>query len=397
MRAVVPDAPEDARVSVVEREVHAPEVRELLTLTRDVARDLLAPMVDDAEASAEFPRDLLRTLGRTGLMSLAYPESVGGGGQPQEVHLQVLEEIATTWLSVGISMSVHSLSCFPLAHAGSDDQRSRWWPGMLSGELLGAYCLSEPHSGSDAAALTTRAERAPGGYLINGRKAWITHGDVADFLHVMARTGDSGPDGISCFLIDSNTPGLSSDQRERKMGAWSSPTAGILLEDVHVPDDRLIGEDGQGFSIAMTSLDTGRLGIAACAVGLSQAALQAACTYASQRLQFGRPIADFQGLSFLLADMATQVAAARALYLSAARRADSGYDFTTEAAMAKLFATDTAMRVTTDSIQVLGGYGYTRDYPVERFFREAKMLQIVEGTNQVQRMVIGRHLTGTRN
>ena len=392
----MPDAADDQRISTVERELDSPETRALIDLTRDMARDLLVPNVDSAEASGDFPRDTLRMLGGAGLMSLVYPEDLGGGGQPYGISLQVLEEIATVWLTVGISVSVHSLSCFPLVEAGTADQQQRWLPHMLGGQTLGAYCLSEPHSGSDAAALTTRATRTANGYRVDGRKAWITHGDVADFYHVMARTGVEGTTGISCFLIEAGTPGLQAAPRERKMGTWASPTAGVILDGVEIPEDRLIGSEGQGFSIAMAALDAGRLGIAACAVGLAQAALQASVAYATQRQQFGRPIADFQGLSFLLADMATQIEAARALYLSAARRADAGLGFSAQAAMAKLFATDTAMRVTTDAIQVLGGYGFTRDFPVERYFREAKVLQIVEGTNQVQRMVIGRHLTGTR-
>lgn len=386
----------DPRVSTVPRSVPSDESRQLLDLTRQIAGDILVPQVDDAESRGEFPRELLRTLGRSGLLSLAYPEEIGGGGQPYAVYLQVLEELSTSWLSVGISVSVHSLACFPLVHAGSPEQVQRWLPDMLGGDTLGAYCLSEPQSGSDAAALSTRASAAEDGYLINGRKAWITHGGVADFYHVMTRTGGDGPGGISCFLIDADTPGLSAAPPERKMGTWASTTAGIILDNVRVDADRLIGGEGEGFSIAMAGLDAGRLGIAACAVGLAQAALQAAVAYATQRQQFGRPIADFQGLSFMLADMATSVEAARALYLQAAARADAGQPFSAQAAMAKLFATDTAMKVTSDAIGVLGGYGYTRDFPVERYFREAKVLQIVEGTNQVQRMVIGRSLTGGR-
>lgn len=386
----------DPRVSTVDRSAQSDDVRDLFHLTRQIASDILAPHVDAQEAQQHFPRDVVTTLGAAGLMSLAYPTAIGGGGQPATVYLQVLEELATSWLSVAVSVSVHSLSCFPLVHSGTDDQQARWLAPMLSGERLGAYCLSESHSGSDAAALTTRAKPTPDGYRITGRKAWITHGGEADFYHVMTRTGSQGPGGISCFLVDSDTPGLSAAPRERKMGAWSSPTAAIVLDDVDVPGDRLIGAEGEGFAIAMAGLDAGRLGIAACAVGLAQAALQAAVAYATQRQQFSQPIADFQGVSFLLADMATSVEAARALYLAAAQRADNGQSFGAQAAMAKLFATDTAMRVTTDAIQVLGGYGYTRDFPVERYFREAKMLQIVEGTNQIQRMVIGRHLTGDR-
>lgn len=386
----------DPRVSTVDRRLPSAEVRDLFDLTRHLARDLLAPRVDEDEEKKHFPRDILAQLGEAGLMSLVYPEEVGGGGQPYTVYLQVLEEIATSWLSVGMSVSVHALACFPLASFGSPEQQQRWLEPMMTGHSLGAYCLSEPQSGSDAAALVTRATESADGYRLSGQKAWITHGGQADVYNVMARTDGDGPRGISCFLVDADTQGLSSASPERKMGTWSSPTAAIILEDVHVDTDRLIGERGEGFAIAMAGLDAGRLGIAACAVGLAQAALQAAVAYSTQRRQFGKPIADFQGVSFTLADMATAVEAARALYLSAAERADAGLSFAAQAAMAKLFATDTAMRVTSDAIGVLGGYGYTRDFPVERYFREAKVLQIVEGTNQIQRLVIGRHLTGPR-
>ena len=267
---------------------------------------------------------------------------------------------------------------------------------MLSGETLGAYCLSEQHSGSDAAALSTRAVREGDAYRVTGSKAWITHGGVADFYSVMVRTSDDGARGISCLLVPGDAAGLTSAPPERKMGANSSRTAGIHLDDVQVDAGRLIGREGQGFPIALAALDAGRLGIAACAVGLAQAALDAAVAYAGQREQFGRPIGEFQGVAFGLADMAAAVAAARALYLDAARLRDAGRPFGSQAAMAKLIATDTAMRVTTQAVQVHGGYGYTRDFPVERYFREAKVLQIVEGTNQIQRMVIGRALlTGT--
>jgi alkylation response protein AidB-like acyl-CoA dehydrogenase len=288
---------------------------------------------------------------------------------------------------------VHALACFPVAAYGTDEQKKRWLPDMLGGDLLGAYCLSEPQSGSDAAALATTAVRDGDDYVVTGTKAWITHGGVADFYNLMVRTSDDGARGISCLLADASTPGLSSAPPERKMGAKASRTAQVLLDGARVPSDRLIGGEGQGFRVAMAALDSGRLGIAACAVGLAQAALDVATAYAKERRQFGRAIGEFQGLQFLLADMATQVSASRALYLEAARRKDRGMPFSVEAAKAKLLATDTAMRVTTDAVQVLGGYGYVEDFPVERFMREAKVLQIVEGTNQVQRMVIGRSLT----
>ncbi len=368
------------------------EAQDLLALVREISDAELRPRVTEAEAEGRFPREELRVLGRAGLLSLPFSEDFGGGGQPYEVYLQVLEEISRAWLALGISVSVHVLACFPMATAGNADQVEEWLPWMLSGETLGAYCLSEQHSGSDAAALSTRAERHGDAYRVTGSKAWITHGGVADFYSVMVRTSDDGARGISCVLVPGDAAGLSAAEPERKMGAASSRTASIHLDEVEVPATRLVGREGQGFPIALAALDAGRLGIAACAVGLAQAALEAAVDYAGQRRQFGRPIGEFQGVSFGLADMAASVAAARALYLETARLKDAGLPFGTQAAMAKLVATDMAMRVATQAVQVLGGAGYTRDFPVERYFREAKVLQIVEGTHQIQRMVIGRSL-----
>ena len=380
------------RGATVQRMMPTPESVELMTLASEFAAQELAPKAAQAEAAADFPREELRALGSLGILGLPFDEAVGGGEQPYEVTLQVLEELARAWLSVGVSVSVHYLACFPLAAFGTPEQQDRWLPDMIGGDLLGAYCLSEPHSGSDAAALVTRAVPEDDDYVVTGTKAWITHGGRADFYSVMVRTSDDGPKGISCLLIDGDAPGLSAATPERKMGTNASTTAQVILDGVRVPRERLMGREGGGFTVALAALDAGRLGIAACAVGLAQAALDAAVAYAGERRQFGRPIADFQGVAFLLADMATAVAGARALYLEAARRKDAGLTFGIEAAMAKLAATDAAMRVTTDAIQVLGGAGYTQDFPVERYFREAKALQIVEGTNQVQRMVIGRSL-----
>jgi alkylation response protein AidB-like acyl-CoA dehydrogenase len=377
----------------VERLLPTPEAGELLGLARELAAAELAPVAAEHEEASRFPRDLFRTLGRAGLLSLPYPEEYGGGGQPYVVYLQVLEELAAAWMTVGIGVSVHTLACHPVAVFGTEAQRTQLLPDMLGGELLGAYCLSEPQSGSDAAALTTSARRAGDEWVVDGRKAWITHAGEADFYAVMVRTGGPGPRGISCLLVDADTPGLAAAPPEHKMGANASTTAQVVLDGVRVPADRLVGAEGQGFEIALAALDSGRLGIAACAVGLAQAALDAAVGWARERRQFGRPVGEFQGMSFLLADMATSVAAARALYLEAARLRDAGRPFGTAAAMAKLFATDTAMKVTTDAVQVFGGYGYVQDFPVERYMREAKVLQIVEGTNQIQRVVIGRSLT----
>ena len=381
----------------VTRVLPTEEAGQLLELTRELAAAELAPLAAQYEHDKRFPREVFRTLGRAGLLGLAYPETYGGGGQPYEVYLQVLEELAAAWLSVGIGVSVHTLACHPVANYGTQAQRERWLPDMLGGQLLGAYCLSEPGSGSDAAALSTRAvldgDPESGEWVVDGTKAWITHGGVADFYNLLVRTSGEGPRGVSCLLADADTPGLSAAPPERKMGAGASTTAQIRLEGARVPADRLVGAQGQGFEIAMSALDSGRLGIAACAVGLAQAALDAAVEYAKGRQQFGRPIAEHQGLSFMLADMASAVTSARATYVAAARLRDAGLPFATDAAIAKLVATDNAMKVTTDAVQVFGGYGYVEDYPVERYMREAKVLQIVEGTNQIQRVVIGRALT----
>lgn len=369
------------------------EGREAFELARDIGEKELRPHAAAAEANSMFPRETFRTLGAAGLLGLSFDEAQGGGGLNFADYLQVLEILSNAWGSVGLGVSVHTLSCLPLATFGTDEQRERWLPTDLAGQRLGAYCLSESDAGSDAAALRTSATRDEDVYRVNGTKAWISHGGVADFYVLMARTADTGAKGISCFLVEADTPGVSALPAEHKLGFTASRTAQVAFADVEVQVERRIGDEGRGFAIAMSALDTGRLGIAACAVGIAQAALDCAASYAQQRQQFGRSIAEFQGLSFLLADMATAVTAARELYLSAARLKDAGQPFSTQASMAKLFATDAAMQVTTDAVQVLGGAGYTTEYPVERYFREVKALQIVEGTNQIQRMVIGRALT----
>jgi alkylation response protein AidB-like acyl-CoA dehydrogenase len=387
-------------------------MRELLHLTRELADKELRPRVDAGERESRFPRETFAVLGRAGLLGLPYPERWGGGGQPYEVYLQVVEELARAWLAVGLGVSVHTLTCLPLAAYGTDEQRDRWLPEMLGGELLGAYCLSEPQSGSDAAALATTAvavqgEREAvkgkgevgGGYRIDGVKAWISHAGQADFYTVFARTsgrpdGRDRARGISCLHVPASTSGVRAAPPEHKMGMRASVTAQMIFDGARVPAGHLIGEEGRGFAIALTALDSGRLGIAACATGLAQAALDLAVGYARERNQFGKPIIEFEGVSFMLADMACAVEASRALYLAAARRKDAGQEFGPQAAMAKLLASDTAMRVTTDAVQILGGYGYVEDFPAERYLREAKVLQIVEGTNQIQRLVIARSLAG---
>ncbi|MGH3324967.1 MAG: acyl-CoA dehydrogenase family protein [Streptomyces sp.] len=378
----------------VDRQLPTQEARDLLALVRELVQREIRPPASEDERAARFPRETFTLLSGSGLLGLPYSQEYGGGDQPYEVYLQVLEELAAARLTVGMGTSVHTLSCHALAHFGSKQQRADHLPAMLGGGLLGAYCLSEPASGSDAASLSTRATRDGDDWILEGTKAWITHGGVADFYTVFARTTEEGARGITAFLVPGDAAGLGAAAPERKMGLQGSPTAQVHFDGVRVSDTRRLGDEGQGFTIALSALESGRLGIAACAVGVAQAALDEAVAYTRGREQFGRPIADFQGLRFMLADMATQIEAGRALYLTAARLRDGGHPFGREAAMAKLFCTDAAMRVTTDAVQLLGGYGYTMDFPVERYLREAKVLQILEGTNQIQRMVIARHLTG---
>jgi len=379
-----------------ERLMPSDDARDLIDLTREICAKDLAPVVDEMERVSAFPSATFRLLGRSGLLSLAYPEEYGGGAQPSEVYLQVVEEIASVWMSVAVGVSVHTLSCFPLASFGTDAQQKQLLPAMIDGDQLGAYCLSEPMSGSDVGSMTTRATRtgdddAPG-YSLRGTKAWISHAGHADFYTTFARTSDDGSRGLSCFVVPADSEGIVFGAPERKMGLNSDTVRQVMFEGVPVDADRRVGDEGQGMAIALSALDSGRLGIAAAATGLAQAALDAATAYAKDRQQFGRPIGEFQGLAFLLADMEAAVTSSRATYLHAARFKDAGRPFSRQAAVAKLVCTDAAMKVTTDAVQVLGGAGYTQDFPLERYMREAKVTQIFEGTNQIQRLVISRQL-----
>jgi alkylation response protein AidB-like acyl-CoA dehydrogenase len=388
----------------VDRLLPSQDAEDLIALTRDIADKVLDPIVDAHEKAETYPEGVFAQLGAAGLLSLPQPEEWGGGGQPYEVYLQVLEEIAARWAAVAVAVSVHSLSSHPLLAFGTEEQKRRWLPGMLSGEQIGAYSLSEPQAGSDAAALRCAATKAGGGYVLDGSKSWITHGGRADFYTLFARTrqgsdseGQERSDresggSISCFLIPGDLAGLSFGKPEEKMGLHAVPTTSAFYDQANIEADRLIGAEGQGLQIAFSALDSGRLGIAAVAVGLAQAALDEATGYANERTTFGRKIIDHQGLGFLLADMAAAVASARATYLDAARRRDLGRPYSQQASVAKLVATDAAMKVTTDAVQVFGGVGYTRDFRVERYMREAKITQIFEGTNQIQRLVIARGL-----
>ena len=378
----------------VERLLPSPEAYELLDLVREIAAEQLAPRAADDEATERFPRDVFSLLGRTGLLGLPFEEERGGGGQPYEVYLQALEELAAAWMSVAVGVSVHALAAGAVARHATPEQQQALLPDMLGGEQLGAYCLSEAQAGSDVAGMAAKAVPAGDEYVLTGTKVWITHGSQADFYLVFARTSAERSSGISCFHVPAGVGGLSFGAPERKMGLTGSTTTQVILDGVRVPASARIGEEGRGMHIALSALDGGRLGIAACATGLAQAALDAAVEYAGQRRQFGQAVGEFQGLQFLLADMAAATGSARAAYLHAARLRDAGRPYSQEASVAKLVASDAAMKVTTDAVQVLGGYGYTRDFPVERYLREAKVTQIFEGTNQIQRLVIARGLLG---
>jgi alkylation response protein AidB-like acyl-CoA dehydrogenase len=376
----------------VDRLLPTDEGAELVSLVREIAQAELAPRAAAAEAAERFPRDAFFMLGEVGLLGLPYPEEYGGAGQPYEVYLQALEEVATAWMTVGVGVSVHVMASYPMSAYGTPEQRAAYLPEMIGGQVLGAYALSETQAGSDISGMTTRAKHADHGYELNGAKAWTTHGSFADFYTTFARTSDDPRGGVTCFHVPGHAAGLSFGSPEHKMGLNASPTTALYFDAVAIDDARRIGDDGQGARIALSALDSGRLGIAACATGLAQAALDLAADYAKGREQFGRPVAEFQGLRFLLAEMAAAVDSARATYLMAARKRDAGHPFSRDAAVAKMIASDVAMKVTTDAVQVLGGYGYTRDYPAERYMREAKVTQIFEGTNQIQRLVIARQL-----
>ncbi|HEY2831913.1 MAG TPA: acyl-CoA dehydrogenase family protein [Sporichthyaceae bacterium] len=376
----------------VDRLLPTAEARDLLALAREVAEKELATRVDSYEAEEAYPDGLFSIMGEAGLLGLAYPEEWGGGGQPYEVYLQVLEEFAARWAAVAVAVSVHSLAGHPLVQFGNPAQQERWLPDIATGAVIGGYSLSEPQAGSDAAALSCKATKTETGFRITGTKAWITHGGRADFYALFARTGE-GSRGISCFQGPGAADGLIFGRPEAKMGLHAIPTTAAFYDGVDLDADRLVGDEGQGLEIAFSALDAGRLGIAAIATGIAQAAMDAATVYAKQRTTFGQRIIDHQGLGFLLADMAAAVDSARATYLDAARRRDAGRPYSRNASVAKLICTDAAMKVTTDAVQVFGGYGYTRDFPVERYMREAKITQIFEGTNQIQRLVISRHLS----
>ncbi|HEY7123075.1 MAG TPA: acyl-CoA dehydrogenase family protein [Ktedonobacterales bacterium] len=371
------------------------EQREIQQLVRRFAQNELAPHAEEWAERAYFPREIFPKMADLGLAGMLVPEEVGGTNLGRFLGAIVFEELARADLTTAVWLSVHNMVTSLIYRFGNDEQRQRWVTRLAAGELLGAFSLSEANSGSDAAAMTTTARREGDHYIINGSKLWVTSGGVAEVYVVMVRTTAGTAHGISALVIEKDTPGFSFGKLEHKMGLHASPTRELLFEDCRVPVDNRLGQEGEGFKIALSSLDGGRINIGASATGLASAALEVATRYAQERKQFGRPIAAFQGIQFMLADMAMKIEAARLLVRQAAAKADEGDPaLSLYAAMAKCFATDTAMQVTTDAVQVLGGAGYVHDWPVERYMREAKVTQIFEGTNQIQRVVIARQLMG---
>ncbi len=368
------------------------EHRALQEAAATAAREILGPTLREDDEAERYRKDAFFKLGEAGLCGIPTSADYGGLGLGYFSYTLVLEQIARVSASYAVSVAVNGLPQVILHQYGTEAQRQRWLPSLASGTALGAFALSEPESGSDAGSLRTTARREGDHYLLNGTKFWITHGGYADLYVVMARTGVDGPRGISAFLMPGDTPGLSFGKKEEKMGLRASPTTELILENARIPVENLLGQEGDGFRVAMSALDSGRITIAATAVGIAQAALDVAAAYACQRRQFDTPIIDFQGVGFMLADMAIRIESARLLVHKAASLRDAGAPYADIAAMAKCAATDASMAVTTDAVQVLGGYGYTREYPVERYMRDAKVMQIVEGTNQVQRLVIARNL-----
>lgn len=366
--------------------------QELAEAVAGFCAEAVAPTVKEDDETERFRPELFRAMGDQGFLGIPTDEKYGGMGLGYLEYCVVLEEIAKVSAAYAVTVAVNGLPQVILAQFGTEHQKTEWLPRLASGEALGAFALSEPESGSDAGSLNTKAELRGDKYVLNGTKFWITHGGYADIYVCMARTGGPGPKGVSAFILPGDAPGLSFGKKEEKMGMRASPTVELILDNVEIPVENRIGAEGFGFNVAMAALDSGRITIAATAVGLSQAALDYAGIYATERRQFKKPIIDFQGVGFMLADMACRIESSRLLVHKAAWLRDEGLKYNDVAAMAKCVATDAAMSVTTDAVQVLGGYGYTREHPVERYMRDAKVMQIVEGTNQIQRLVIARNL-----
>lgn len=371
--------------------------RQIIELARDFARTRIAPFAAEWDATHHFPRDVIDELGRLGFLGMTVPEEFDGMGVDAVTYLLALEEIAAADAATAVSIGIqNAIPATMLVRHGTPAQRERWLKPLARGELLVGFALSEPDAGSDPAGMRAQAVRDGDGWVLNGAKAWATNGGTADLMMVMARTdapdARRGARGISTFIVPTGTPGYRPGKPEDKMGLRASNTASVWLEDLHLPADALLGDEGMGFVYSMEGLDAGRLGIGAQAVGIARRALELSVAYCAERRQFDRPIRDFQAVQFKLADMATRIAAARALTLETAARKDRGEPVTQAASMVKLFASETAVWVTTQAVQLFGGYGYMRDYPVERLFRDAKVTEIYEGTSEIQRIVISRGL-----
>lgn len=358
------------------------------------AEDVLKPLSEEMDASQDFPWQAVKALGKVGFLGMIAPREYGGSGADTVSYALAIEEISRVSAVAGVIMAVHnSVVTYPIVKWGTYEQRERYLPRMASGEWLGAFALTEPEAGSDAMAMRTMAEREGDGWLLNGSKIFITMGSVAEVVVVLARTAhENRSTDFTAFLVERGTPGFTYGTREKKMGITSSDTSELIFENAWIPDTCRLGDVGEGFRIAMASLDGGRIGIGAQAVGIAQAALDESVRYAKEREQFGRPIAKFQAIQWMIADMATRIEAARLLVLRAAQLKDRGKRFTKEASMAKLLASEVATWATIKAVQIHGGYGYTRDYPVERFMRDAKITEIYEGTSEIQRLVIAREL-----
>jgi butyryl-CoA dehydrogenase len=370
------------------------EQRLIRKAARDFAAKELAPNAREWEETATFSTQAFNKMGRLDFTGLYVPENYGGTGVGRLTAAVIFEELAKGCFATAVYISVHNMVANLIYQYGNEEQRERWVKPLALGEKLAAYSLTEGDAGSDAANLQTSAVKTGEGYLINGTKLYVTSGEVADVYAVMVRTDEGQKQkGISAIVVEKGTPGFSFGPHEPKMGLNASPTTELHFNDCFVPKENLLGEEGKGFNMALTALNGGRVSIGACSTGLAQQAFDYALAYAHKRQQFGRPIVSFQGLQFLLADLATEIEASRLLIYRAAAMMDQGEPCVMEAAMGKRFATDTAMRVTTEAVQVLGGYGYMKSYPVEMYMRFAKVAQIFEGTNQIQRVVIARELT----
>jgi len=370
--------------------------RMIRDLARRIAREKIAPHAADVDERERYPEEAMRAVADAGLFGLWVPEAYGGSGMGCLALALAAEEIAWACAASATQYVDQPLGGLPILLFGTEEQKTKYLPRLATGELLAAYSLSEPEAGSDAAGLRTTAVRRGDHYVLDGAKQWCTNGDHADVICVFATIDPARrARGITAFLVERGTPGFAVGKKERKMGIRGSPTVALHFTDCHVPASQRLGEEGEGFTIAMSTLDMTRPATGAMAVGIGQAALDAAVGYARERRQFGQRIGDFQGVQFMLADMAMQVHAARLMVHHAARQVDAGIRGNTyEASMAKCWAGDAAMKVTTDAVQIFGGYGYTRDFPVERFMRDAKIMQIYEGTNQIQRLIIARALLG---